>query len=63
MPGVKLAIDGEPVEPFALVDVAPGEHAITVAADGYFPAHKRQRAVQGATALVEIELPPAPPRR
>ena len=60
LPGLKLAIDGGPVEPFALVDVAPGEHAITVAADGYFPALKRQRAVLGATALVEIELRPRP---
>jgi len=60
LPGVKVAIDGKPVEPFALVDVAPGEHAISVAADGYFPALKRQRALQGATALVEVELRPRP---
>ncbi len=60
LPGVALSIDGKPVEPFALVDVAPGEHAIAVSADGYFPVEKRQRAVKGATALVEIELRPRP---
>jgi hypothetical protein len=60
LPGVKVAIDGKPVEPFALVDVAPGEHAISVAADGYFPIEKRQRALEGATALVEVELRPRP---
>lgn len=60
LPGVKVAIDGKPVEPFALVDVAPGEHAIAVAADGYFPIEKRQRALEGATALVEVELRPRP---
>ena len=62
LPGVSLAIDGQPVEPFALVDVAPGEHAIAVAAEGYFPVEKKQRAVKGATALVELELRPRPAR-
>ncbi len=60
LPGVALSIDGKPAEPFALVDVAPGEHVIAVTAAGYFPVEKRQRAVRGATALVEIELRPRP---
>lgn len=60
LPAVTLAIDGKPAEPFALVDVAPGEHVITVTAEGYFPIEKRQRAVQGATSLVELELRPRP---
>lgn len=60
LPAVTLAIDGKPAEPFALVDVAPGEHVIAVTAEGYFPIEKRQRAVQGVTALVELELRPRP---
>jgi hypothetical protein len=60
LPGVTLTLDGKPVEPFALVDVAPGEHAIAVSAPGYFAIERRQRAVQGATALVELELRPRP---
>ena len=58
----RVTIDGAPVEPFALIDVAPGEHAIAVAADGYRAVAKRHRAVQGATSLVEVELAPLPAR-
>jgi hypothetical protein len=60
MKGVTTTIDGKPVEPFALIDVPAGEHTISVTADGYFPVEKKQRAVQGATSLVEIELKPRP---
>lgn len=58
--GVTALLDGKPVEPYALVDVEPGEHVVAVTADGYFPVEKKQRAVQGVSALVEIELQPRP---
>jgi hypothetical protein len=58
--GVTTELDGAKVEPFALVDVKPGDHVVKVVADGYFPVEKKHRAVQGATALVEIELKPRP---
>jgi hypothetical protein len=58
--GVTATLDGKPVEPYALIDVEPGDHTITVAADGYFPIEKKQRAVQGAASLVEVELKPMP---
>jgi len=58
--GVTAMLDGKPVEPFALLDVQPGDHAITVTADGYFSVEKKQRALQGATSLVEVELKPKP---
>ncbi len=58
--GVITKLDGNQVEPFALLDVPPGDHVISVTADGYFPLEKTQRAVQGATALVEVELIPKP---
>jgi len=60
--GVTITLDGKPLEPFALVDVEPGEHVIAAAADGYFSIEKKQRAVQGATALVEVALVPKPAR-
>lgn len=60
--GVTTKLDGTQVEPFALLDVPPGDHVISVSADGYFPIEKTQRAVQGATALVEVTLVPKPAR-
>lgn len=53
-------LDGKVVEPFALIDVAEGDHVVSVTAPGYFPVEKKQRAVKGATALVEVELKPQP---
>jgi hypothetical protein len=58
--GVTALLDGKPIEPYALIDVAPGDHVIQVSADGYFPVEKKQRAVPGAASLVEIELVPRP---
>jgi len=60
--GVTSKLDGKTVEPFALVEVTPGDHTVAVAADGYFPVEKKQRAVRGATSLVEVELRPKPAR-
>ena len=58
--GLVATIDGKPVEPFALVDVSPGEHAVQVSAEGYFAAQRTQRAVQGVSDLVDLELKPKP---
>jgi hypothetical protein len=58
--GLHATLDGKPVEPYALVDVTPGEHAVTVSADGYFSVDKKQHAVAGASALVEVTLEPKP---
>jgi len=58
--GLRATLDGKPLEPYALVDVTPGEHTVTVAADGYFAVDKKQHAVAGASALVEVTLEPKP---
>jgi hypothetical protein len=58
--GLVAMIDGAQVEPFALVDVAPKEHVISVSADGYLPVEKKTVAVDGASQIVEIELQPKP---
>ena len=58
--GLVTKLDGKAIEPYALIEVSPGDHVIEVAAPGYFPVEKKQRAVQGATALVEVELVPQP---
>jgi hypothetical protein len=58
--GVVATLDGKSIEPFALLDVSPGEHVVTVTADGYFPIEKKQRAVQGVVTVVDLELAPRP---
>jgi hypothetical protein len=60
MEGVVTKLDGNVIEPFALLDVKEGDHVVSVTAAGYFPVEKTQRAVRGATALVEVELKPQP---
>jgi len=60
--GVTATLDGKPLEPFALVDVAEGEHVIAVSAPGFEPVEKRPRAVPGASFLVEATLVPKPAR-
>jgi len=58
--GLTATLDGKPVEPFALVAVDAKEHFVAVSADGYFPVEKKAFAVEGQSALVEIELKPRP---
>lgn len=58
--GLAVTIDGKPTEPFALVDVPAGDHTLAVSADGYFPAQKVKRVVQGEHAFVDLELKPKP---
>lgn len=58
--GLVAAIDGRPVEPFALVDVEPKEHVISVSAEGYLAVEKKTVAVDGASQIVEVELQPKP---
>ena len=58
--GLTAKIDGTRVEPFALVEVVAKEHLIAVSADGYFPVEKKTVAVDGQSALVEVELRPRP---
>lgn len=58
--GLTATLDGKPVEPFALVPVDAREHIVAVSADGYFSVEKKAFAVDGQSALVEIELKPRP---
>ena len=58
--GLTATIDGTAVEPFALVEVDAREHLVVVSADGYFPVEKKTVAVDGQSALVEVELRPRP---
>jgi hypothetical protein len=58
--GLAVSIDGTKVEPFTLVEVSAKEHVVRVAADGYFPVEKKTVAVDGQSALVDIELKPMP---
>ncbi len=58
--GLVATLDGKPLEPFALVDVEPKEHVVTVSADGYLPVEKKAKAVAGQSQLIEVELRPRP---
>ena len=58
--GLHATIDGQPVEPFALVDVDAKEHTLAATADGYLPAEKKVMAVSGQSQLIELELKPKP---
>ena len=58
--GLTAKLDGKPIEPFALVEVEPKEHLISVNADGYFPVEKKTIAVDGQSQLIEIQLQPKP---
>lgn len=58
--GLHATIDGQVVEPFALVDVDAKEHTLAVSADGYISAEKKVMAVAGQSQLIELELKPKP---
>ncbi|MBV8758690.1 MAG: PEGA domain-containing protein [Deltaproteobacteria bacterium] len=53
-------LDGKPAELFTPIDVAPGDHAIDIAAPGYFPQSAKRHVVEGSTELVELTLEPKP---
>ncbi len=54
--GLTAILDDKPIEPFALIDVEPGEHVVKVTAEGYESVEKKYRAVKGASELVEIPM-------
>lgn len=58
--GLVTMIDGTNVDAFTPVVVDAKEHVVHVEADGYFPIDKRTVAVEGQSALVDIELKPKP---
>jgi len=53
-------LDGKPVTPFEMVEVAPGPHTIHVEAEGYLPNDTTERAVKGVSSVVEVVLQPQP---
>ncbi len=57
---VTAEIDGKAVEPYTMIDVAPGEHVIRVSAPGFAPLEKREIAVKGNSALIPLALEPLP---
>ena len=57
---IVVKLDGAPAEPFAPINVKPGEHRISVSADGYFTQEKVTNVQQGASQIADIELLPKP---
>ncbi|MBA3539903.1 MAG: PEGA domain-containing protein, partial [Deltaproteobacteria bacterium] len=58
--GIAATLDGRPIEPFALIDVEPGDHVFRVEAEGYEPVERTRRAVKGDSALVDMPLKAKP---
>lgn len=59
---ITTLLDGKVVPPFELMEVAPGNHAIHVEAEGFLPADETGRAFQGTSKFVDIKLVPRPAR-
>jgi len=57
---IVVQLDGKPAEPFAPINITPGEHRISVSADGYFTQEKVTNVQQGASQIADIELLPKP---
>jgi hypothetical protein len=57
---ISVRLDGKPAEPFAPINVAPGQHRIEVSAEGYFTQEKVTNVQQGASQIADIELAPKP---
>jgi len=58
--GARGTVDGAGGPLPLVVEVAPGEHAIAVEADGYFPVTLKASALDGELVPVEIDLKPRP---
>lgn len=57
---IVVKLDGKPAEPFAPINVSPGEHYIQVSADGYFTQDKVTNIRQGSSQIADVELLPKP---
>lgn len=57
-PTIVVTFDGKRVEPYALVQIEPGVHAIHVEAPGYKPFDLQQNVVQGTTNMLDVALQP-----
>ncbi|MCX5747279.1 MAG: PEGA domain-containing protein [Proteobacteria bacterium] len=60
--GITATLDGKPLEPFALVDVEPGDHVVKVVAEGFETVETHRRAVLGASDLIDVKLVARPAR-
>jgi hypothetical protein len=54
--GAAITIDDNPASAYAYVDVAPGEHVVKVAAEGYFAFEQRVSVAKGAQVPVTAAL-------
>ena len=59
-PQIVVTFDGTRVEPYTLVNIEPGTHAVHVEAPGYKPFDLQQKVVQGTTNMIDVALDPKP---
>jgi hypothetical protein len=57
---IVATFDGKRVEPYTLVKIEPGMHAIHVEAAGYKPFDLQENVVQGTTNMIDVALDPKP---
>jgi hypothetical protein len=59
---IKTWIDGVPVPPDKMMEVAPGDHVVRAEAAGFAPKEEKHPAPKGHSELVELELKALPAR-
>jgi hypothetical protein len=59
-PNIVVTFDGKRVEPYTLVNIEPGTHAVHVEAPGFKPFDLQQNVVQGTTNMLDVALEPKP---
>jgi len=59
-PEIVVTFDGKRVEPYTLVNIEPGTHAVHVEAPGFKPFDLEQKVVQGTTNMIDVALDPKP---
>jgi hypothetical protein len=59
-PAIAVSFDGHPEQPYTLVNIEPGSHAIHVDAPGYWAVDFQEVVVQGSSNLRDVTLKPRP---
>jgi len=59
---ITVTLDGQRVQPYMPLNVAPGPHKIHVEAAGYQAVDRDERIVQGTSSMIEIQLVAKPAR-
>jgi hypothetical protein len=60
LPGARITLDGQAIDPNTPVEAPPGEHVVVASADGYFPEERRFKVGDGVSPVpFELKARPA----